>query len=322
MSTTLPALVEGPKTLARVSVETEIATASRYAIASKASASKRAYASDWRDFTAWCVERDLDILPAEPETAARYLGQLAETGLKISTIRRRSAAIAYFHRLRGFETPTSSELVKAVLAGISREKRVAPERKAPATVEVIKRLVRGLDDSLIGTRDRALLLLGFACALRRSELVGLNIEDLEETENGILVHIRRSKTDQEGEGHTIAVQSGGKLKTIEAVKAWIRDARLTSGPLFQSIRKGGFLTGARLSDKAVALIVKRHAQAARLDPSIFAGHSLRAGFVTSAFDHGADAYRIADVTRHREMRTLQVYDRRGKFEKHAGRGFL
>jgi site-specific recombinase XerD len=321
MTDTLPALWEGASTALAVRIDSELDAASRYANASKADASKRAYASDFALFTAWCTERTEEANPATVATVSRYLADMAESGLKVSTIRRRAAAIAYVHKLAGHEPPTNAELVRAVLSGITREKAAPADRKAPVTVDVIKKMLRLIPGTTIGTRDRALLLVGFAGALRRSELVALNIEDLERTDRGVLVHIRRSKTDQEGEGRTVAIPRAGKLKTLEALDAWIGTARLTAGPIFRNVRKGGVIAD-RLTDRSVALIVKKYAERAQLDPSLFSGHSLRAGFVTSAFDAGADAFRIADVTGHREIRTLRIYDRRAKFDKHAGRNFL
>jgi len=156
-----------------------------------------------------------------------------------------------------------------------------------------------------------LLLIGFAAALRRSELAALDVADIERTAGGIIVHVRRSKTDQEGEGHAIAVPAGTKLKPLEALDAWLALRGDGPGPLF------------RVCDATVALIVKRYARLARLDPAQFSGHSLRAGFVTSALEHGADLLKVMDVTRHREVKTLKAYDRRARaFKDHAGKGFL
>jgi len=298
-------------------------SAAEYAQADKADATRRAYLSDFRDFFTWCEAVQAEPLPASIETTAAYLAQLADKGLKASTINRRAAAIGYVHRAKGFEPPTNAEPVKAVLRGIRRRLGAAVNRKDPATATAIARMVRRIPETLQGKRDRALLLLGFAAALRRSELVALDVADLERAPEGIIVHIRRSKTDQEGEGHQIAVPRGSKLKPVEALEDWLRSARIEEGPVFRSIRKGGSSTGNRLSDNSVALIVKRHADAAGLDPDTMSGHSLRAGFVTSALENGADLLKVMDVTRHREVKTLKAYDRRAKaFKNHAGKCFL
>jgi len=298
-------------------------SAAEYAQADKADATRRAYLSDFRDFFTWCEAVQAEPLPASIETTAAYLAQLADKGLKASTINRRAAAIGYVHRAKGFEPPTNAEPVKAVLRGIRRRLGAAVNRKDPATATAIARMVRRIPETLQGKRDRALLLLGFAAALRRSELVALDVADMERAPEGIIVHIRRSKTDQEGEGHQIAVPRGSKLKPVEALEDWLRSARIEEGPVFRSIRKGGHSTGGRLSEGSVAEIVKRHAGAAGLDPDTMSGHSLRAGFVTSALENGADLLKVMDVTRHREVKTLKAYDRRAKaFKNHAGKGFL
>ena len=298
-------------------------SAAEYALSEKAEATRRAYLSDFRDFHAWCESVRASALPSSVETAAAYLAQLADKGLKAATINRRAAAIGYVHRMRDLEPPTNAEPVKAVLRGIRRRIGAAVTRKDPATAQAIARMVRRIPDTLQGKRNRALLLLGFAAALRRSELVDLDVNDLERMPEGILVHIRRSKTDQEGEGHQVAVPRGSKLKPVEALEDWLRSAAIEAGPVFRSIRKGGSVNPDRLCEGSVAEIVKRHAKAAGLDPETFSGHSLRAGFVTSALEAGADLLKVMDVTRHREVKTLKAYDRRAKaFKNHAGKGFL
>jgi site-specific recombinase XerD len=265
----------------------------------------------------------LEPLPASVDTIAAYLASLAKSGLKASTITRRCAGIRYLHRMAGFEPPTSSEAIKAVLAGIRRSLGTAVTRKAPATAEAIRIMLNDIPNDLRGLRDRALLLLGFAGALRRSELVALDVSDLEETPDGLHIHIRRSKTDQEGAGDFVSVPHGSRLHPVAGVKAWLLAAGIGEGPIFRSIKKGGPVTPERLSDRSVAEIVKKRMEAAGFDPAIFSGHSLRAGFVTSALHHGADILRVMDVTWHREVSTLKTYDRRAKaFKQHAGEAFL
>lgn len=300
-----------------------LASAAEYARAEKADATRRAYLSDFRDFHTWCETAQASALPASIETAAAYLAQLADRGLKASTITRRAAAIGYVHRAKGLEPPTNAEPVKAVIRGIRRRIGSAVTRKDPATAAAITRMVKRIPDTLQGKRDRAILLLGFAAALRRSELVDLYVNDLERMPEGIIVHIRKSKTDQEGEGHQVAVPRGSKLRPVEALEAWLIAAAIEIGPVFRSIRKGGRVSNSALGDGAIAEIVKHHAKAAGLDPETMSGHSLRAGFVTSALEAGADLLKVMDVTRHREVKTLKAYDRRAKaFKNHAGKGFL
>ena len=289
----------------------ELTSAAGYARASSSPATLKAYKSDWRDFLSWCEARSRPALPASVETTASYLAHLADTGLKASTITRRTAAIAYAHRLRGLAPPTAAEPVKAVLRGIRRRIGVAVERKAPATARAIAKMIAKVPATRRGTRDRAILLLGFAAALRRSEIIALQLADLAFSPDGVVITIRRSKTDQEGEGQSIAIPRGSKLRPVEALEAWLAERGPNDGPLFD------------VCDRTVALIVKRYARKAKLDPTQFAGHSLRAGFVTSALEHGADLFKVMDVTRHRRVETLREYDRRAKqFNNHAGKGFL
>lgn len=289
-----------------------LTSAESYARDEKSEATRRAYRSDLEHFGEWCGRHNVDSLPASIGTTAAYLASLADAGLKCSTINRRVAAIAYAHRCRGVEPPTNAEPVKAVLRGIRRRIGVAVERKAPATARALSMMVKHCKPTSKGIRDRAVLLIGFAAALRRSELVALNVEDIERTAEGIIVHVRRSKTDQEGAGHSIAVPIGRKLKPCEALQDWLTVSGRTEGSLFGI-----------LDDKTVANIVKRYALKARLDPELFSGHSLRAGFVTSALEAGADVLKVMDVTRHRNVDTLKDYDRRAQaFKDHAGKGFL
>lgn len=289
---------------------------------SKSPATRRAYASDWRDFSAWALQHKINPLPASVEGVCAYLAHLVEQGAKVSTIRRRTAAIGYAHRLAGHEPPTSAGPVKAVLAGARRRIGVAVEAKAPATARAVSGMLKRIPDTLTGKRDRALLLLGFAAALRRSELVSLNVDDLERAPEGLIVHIRKSKTDQDGAGHKVGVPRGSKLRPVEALHDWLQAAGIDAGPVFRSVRKGGAL-GGRLSAHSVAEIVKDRAGAAGLDPETMSGHSLRAGFVTSALESGADVLKVMDVTRHRSVDTLRMYDRRAKlFQQHAGGKFL
>ena len=176
--------------------------------------------------------------------------------------------------------------------------------------------------TLTGKRDRALLALGFAGAFRRSELIALELADLTFETEGMRVHIRHSKTDQEGRGQEIAIPRGRHLRPVRAVQDWLKAAKIKDGLVFRSIDRHGHV-GAALSAQSVALIVKRHAEIAGLDPHEFAGHSLRAGFLTSAAEAGADVLRMMEVSRHKRVETVQGYVRRANgFKGHAGEQFL
>ena len=294
-----------------------------YLAAEKADATRRAYASDFAHFTAWCEAAGEPFLPASPLSTGRYLASLADSRLKPSTIVRRCSAIRFFHRAAGHEPPTNAEGVKAVMRGIRRKLGTAPNRKAPATAEAITAMIDKLPATIAGIRDRALLLIGFAAALRRSEIAALDVPDLERSSDGVCIHIRRSKTDQVGEGYEISVPAGAKLKPVAALDAWLKAAKIQEGAVFREVHRSGSVLSNRLTTHSVARIVKRAARAAGLDGAMFSGHSLRAGFVTSALENGADIFQVMDVTRHREPRQLKVYDRRARgFKNHAGKDFL
>jgi integrase len=179
------------------------------------------------------------------------------------------------------------------------------------------------DTDMKGLRDRAILLLGFAGAFRCSELVALDVTDLEFCDGGIRVHIRRSKTDQEGTGHTIAIVSGSVACPVKAVRAWLEASKITTGPLFRQVGKGGRIGTERLADHAVVRAVKASARRVGLAPKLFAGHSLRSGFLTSAAGRGASIFKMMDVSRHKSMDTLRGYVRDAElFRDHAGAGLL
>ena len=300
-----------------------LASVRAYLAAEKSANTRRAYRTDWADFTSWCEGVNLAVLPAAPATTARYLAQLADKGLKASTIERRAAAIRYAHKAAGHEPPTNSEAVKAVMRGIRRTLGTRPVRKAPATAAPIAAMLEQLPDDLAGLRDRALLLLAFAAALRRSELVALHMSDLDRSAGGVILHIRASKTDQEGRGETIAVPNGVKLKPVAALYAWLEAAKITDGALFRPVDRHGRVGECALTDRSVARVIKRAAKAAGLDEKLFSGHSPRAGFVTQALADKVDVLKIMGVTRHVKVDTLKIYDRREQdFEGGAGEGFL
>src|SRR3712207_2581001 len=295
-----------------------------FARASKAEATLLAYRKDMAAFQVWCDAHGLAALPASPETVAAFLAEQARSGLKASSIARRVSAIRFAHKLAGHPSPTEDEGVSTVMKGIRRTLGTAPAQKAPATAEALSAMLAHVDArTLRGTRDRALLLLGFAGALRRSELVALDVEDLTETDKGLDVLIRRSKTDQEGAGQAIAIPHGTTLRLVAAVTAWLKAAGITSGPVFRAISRAGKVHPERLTDRSVANLVKLYAGRAGLSVPDFSAHSLRAGFVTSAADRHADLNRIMDQTRHRDPRTVRGYIRRAdRFKNHAGELFL
>lgn len=301
----------------------DLASAVDLAKAEKALSTRKAYGIDFRIFRAWCDGKGVSSLPGAPETVAAFLAAQAGSGTKPSTIGRRVAAIRYAHKLAGVPTPTDAEAVKATVRGIRRTHGVAKVRKAPAVAAKMHSMVALAPDRLSGLRDRAILLLGFAGAFRRSELVALDVADIAETETGLLVTIRRSKTDQEGAGITIAIARGDVACPAKALRGWLDAASIEAGPIFRAINKAGTVSEGRLTDRSVANIVKAYAERAGYDASTFSGHSLRSGFLTSAAAKGASIFKMMDVSRHKSVDTLRCYVRDAElFKDHAGAGLL
>jgi site-specific recombinase XerD len=301
----------------------EMAAALNFALNEKSEGTRRAYGSDWKLFCAYCDARGLESLPATPGTVAMFLSGEATRGTKASTIGRRAAAIGHHHKLAGHEPPTNAESVKAVVRGIRRSIGTAPVRKTAATADLVERMLAHCDGSLSGLRDRALIALGFAGAFRRSELVALEVSDLEATADGVRVLIRRSKTDQEGEGQTIAIPRGCRIEPVKAIEMWLAASGITAGPIFRQIHRGGHLRPEALSGHSFAQIIKARAAQAGLDPTMFAGHSTRAGFLTSAAEAGSSVLKMVEVSRHKSIDMLTTYVRRSNlFREHAGSSFL
>ncbi|MET3968728.1 site-specific integrase [Bradyrhizobium sp. S3.9.1] len=305
-----------------VALGPDLAAAIDLAKAEKAASTRKAYGTDFRLFRAYRDWKRVGALPAAPGTVAAYLAAEAQTA-KPSTIGRRVAAIRYAHKLAGLDTPTDAEGVRATVRGIRRTFGGAKTKKAPAVAARILGMVATAPAGLAGIRDRALLLLGFAGAFRRSELVALDVADIAETETGLLVTIRASKTDQEGEGVTIAIAHGDIACPVKALRAWLDAAGIEAGPIFRPIDKGGTVRPSRLTCRSVANLVKDYAGRAGLDASAYSGHSLRSGFLTSAAGKGASIFKMMDVSRHKSVDTLRGYVRDAElFKDHAGAGLL
>jgi integrase len=251
-------------------------------------------------------------LPASAETVAFYMADLAKVA-KPATIDLRLAAISAAHRAAGYDTPTKEEAVRLVRRGVRRTLGTAQRQVRPLTVPELRRMVGGLGTGPAGCRDQALLLLGFAGAFRRSELVGLDVADFTEGNDGLTVRLRRSKTDQEGAGRTVGIPYGANLTTcpVRAWRAWLEVSGIEEGPAFRSVDRHGRIGATRLTGQAVALVLKRHAARAGLDPGEVAGHSLRAGLATSAAAAGVPERVIAATTGHRGTAMLRRYIREG-----------
>lgn len=310
MTTTLVPVEEGASNGSLAHLEDLRERAEGFAESSITESTRRAYGADCRHFRDWCSAHGVLPLPALPATVALYLTDVART-YKVATIGRRIAAIGQEHRKADQPNPFAHPQVVEVWGGIRRALGVAQDRKDAILTADLRRMLEPLTEATIDIRDRALMLLGFAGAFRRSELVALDASDVRFVRDGLEVTLRRSKTDQEGAGRLIGVPYGSNPVTCpaRAMRAWIDRSSIADGPLFRSVARGGSVAPTRLTPAAVALIVKRRAKNIGLDPSRFAGHSLRAGFATSAALAGVDALEISRQTGHKSLSMVQRYTR-------------
>jgi integrase len=282
--------------------------------AAKAPSTLRAYRSDWDHFFGWCRQHTLCPLPASPETIALYLTALAATH-RPATMTRRLTAITKAHAIAGHPSPATMQqpAVSETLKGIRRTLGTAQPTKAPLLTADVRRMVEALPDTVAGRRDRALLLLGFAGGFRRSELAALDVGDILPTDDGLVIKLRRSKTDPEGKGRDVGIPYGSTPSTcpVRALTAWKTAAGLSEGALFRGVDRHGRVGSVRLHKDSVGLVVKRAAEAAGLDPAKYAGHSLRAGLATQAYLNGAGELAIMRQTGHRSLAMVRRYIRDG-----------
>jgi site-specific recombinase XerD len=295
------------------SLITALEAAQRYVDMAMSKSTLKAYRSDFAHFQEWCRAQRLPSLPAKPSTVALYLADLAETH-KISTIVRRLAAIAMLHRDRDLPSPASlrHKAVGDVIRGIRREKGVRPEQKRALTTEELRRMVTALPNTPHGLRDRALLLVGFAGGFRRSELAAIDFAGVKDTDDGLEILIRRSKTDQEGEGRKIGIAYGSDPKTcpVRAYRKWIAAAQITEGPVFRHFHNRT-MGSKGITDRVVALTIKKAAERVGLDAASLAGHSLRSGLAATAARNGASEASIMRQTGHRSVQMVRRYIREG-----------
>lgn len=304
-----------------VPLEDLIAEAQKIARESIPENTKRAYKADWNDFQKFCERRRLSFLPARPEFVCAYLAAKARV-LKRTTLRRRLTVIGLIHRMRGHENPVDDSRVKQTWRGILRSKVETEERKAPLLLKDLKEICEALPPTLSGLRDRALLLLGFAGALRRSDLVALNVSNVELTDEGLVVHILRGKTDQFRVGRKVGIPFGECPLTcpVKALHSWLDAAEISDGALFRKVNRHGETEGKRLCDASVALIVKRSFEAIGKRPQRFSGHSLRAGLATQAAMMGASERSIQNQTGHKSIKMVRTYIRDGNlFRENAAK---
>lgn len=268
------------------------------------------YAADWKDFTAWCLTQGCESLPATPQTVLLYSHAQLTSGRKVSTAIRRLLAINSYHNAAGHAAPATGDVWQFLLA-VRRMRGEQPSQKAALSVDQLRVMCAMLPKTLHGLRDRAVLTVGFASALRRSTIVALDLADIEFRAEGLVLKIRREKQDRKAEGRVVGITRGNHADTCPArsLEAWIRERGAAPGPLFTPVYYN-FAQNRRLTPAHIARIVKQAAQRIGLDPKDWAAHSMRAGFVTSCINSGLPDLMVMAHTAHRDLGTLRIYHRR------------
>lgn len=303
--------------------------AGQYLEAARSSSTRRAYEADWRDFQQWCSQHDLPCLPTEPATIALYLSALAERGRKVATITRRLTSINIAHKRAGFNSPSQNQqLITETLQGIRRTLGTRQQVKLPVNLEMIRRAIANARGTLAASRDRALLLVGFAGGMRRSELARLRVEDLTWHKRGITVFLPTSKSDQEGQGREVELPLGSQPEgtplaaltcPVRAIEQWMKQAGIRKGLLFRRISHAQTIGGG-LDPRSIGEIVKKLlAQAGMSEAELrhYGAHSLRAGFATEAWRNGATELAIMRQTGHKSSAMVRRYIRADKADRMA-----
>ncbi|MDC3039089.1 site-specific integrase [Candidatus Pelagibacter sp.] len=287
---------------------------------SKANNTLRAYKSDFKDFGAFCAKHGLSSLPSEPKIVSIYLTHLSKNS-KISTIRRRLVSISMVHKLKGHYLDTKHPIITENLLGIKRVKGSIQRGKKPILINHLKSIVNVIDEQkcekIKKLRDRSIILIGFGGGFRRTELISIDHEDLEFVPEGLKINIRRSKTDQFGEGMIKGLPyfSNQIYCPVTSLKKWLEVSKIKSGPIFRRFSKGSLLTEKRLTDQSVVLLMKEYLNLAGIENKNFAGHSLRAGFATVAAESGADERSIMAMTGHKTTQMVRRYIREANIFK-------
>ena len=279
---------------------------------SKANNTLRAYKSDFKDFGTFCARHGLNSLPSEPRIVSLYITHLSKKS-KISTLRRRLVAISMVHKLKGYYLDTKDPIITENLLGIRRVKGSIQRGKKPILINHLKSIIDVIDEQKIKDikkfRDKSIMLVGFGGGFRRTELVSINLEDLEFVQEGLKITINRSKTDQLGEGMIKGLPyfTNKIYCPVTNLKKWIEISKIKSGPIFRRFSKGLTLTDRRLSDQSIVLLMKEYLNLAGIENKNFAGHSLRSGFATVAADSGADERSIMAMTGHKTTQMVRRY---------------
>ena len=280
---------------------------------SKAINTVRAYKSDFNDFSLFCSLNGFKSLPSDPRIVSLYLTHLSSKDIKISTLKRRLVSIGVIHKLRGHYLDTKHPLIIENIMGIKRRKGSIQKGKKPLLINHLKNIINVIDyinkDEINKLRDRSIILIGFSGGFRRNELVSLDFEDLDFVDEGLKVNLKKSKTDQFGEGLVKGIPyfDNEKYCPVVSIQKWIQKSNINSGPLFRKFLKGSSLSDKRLSDQTVALLIKEYLKLAGIDNKHYSGHSLRSGFATSAAESGAEERSIMNMTGHKSPEMVRRY---------------
>ena len=280
---------------------------------SKANNTVRAYKSDFNDFGLFCAQNGLKSLPSEPKIVSLYLTHLSTKEVKMSTLKRRLVSIGVIHKLKGHYLDTKHPSIIENIMGIKRRKGSVQKGKKPILISSLKKIINAIDDQkkdeIKKIRDRSIILIGFSGGFRRNEIVSLDYDDLDFVPEGLKITLKRSKTDQFGEGTLKGLPyfDSSQYCPVLSLKKWIETSNINSGPLFRRFSKGSKLTENKLTDQTVALLIKKYLNLAGIDSKNYSGHSLRSGFATSAAESGAEERSIMAMTGHKSTEMVRRY---------------
>mgnify|MGYP001234634936 FL=1 len=287
---------------------------------SKANNTLRAYKSDFKDFGSFCAKHGFKSLPSEPKIVSLYLTHLSKNS-KISTLKRRLVSLSVIHKLKGHYLDTKHPIIVENLMGIKRLKGSIQKGKKPILINHLKSIINAIHEQKINDinklRDKTIILIGFGGGFRRTELISIDHEDLEIVQEGLKITIKKSKTDQFGEGMIKGLPyfSNELYCPVTNLEKWLEISKIKSGPIFRRFSKGSILTEKRLSDQSVVLLIKKYLKLAGIDNNNFSGHSLRSGFATVAADSGADERSIMAMTGHKTTQMVRRYIREANIFK-------
>ena len=280
---------------------------------SKANNTVRAYKSDFKDFELFCLKNGFKSMPSDSKIVSLYLTYLSTKDVKMSTLKRRLVAIGVIHRLKGHYLDTKHPSIIENIMGIKRRKGSIQKGKKPLLINNLKTIINVIDDikddEIKRYRDRTIILIGFSGGFRRNEIVSLDFDDLDFVNEGLKINLKKSKTDQFGEGSIKALPyfDNPNYCPVKSLQKWLNYSKIDNGPVFRRLNKGSKLTENRLTDQTVAILIKKYLQSSGIDSKNYSGHSLRSGFATSAADSGAEERSIMAMTGHKSTEMVRRY---------------